>query len=432
MKNYLYIFASLCLLVLGGACSNENPFGADEATETGRVSKKALSVELSNPEGVAVVTRAAVPTQDDFNVDFIKDGETTPYVSYLFADMPEVVTLPVGVWKAVARYGNNATHAWEAPYFEGSTTFNVVTDKITEVADPIVARLANVRVSIKFDAALQSKMSPDSKVTVKVGESGTLDFSAADADRSGYFAYVDNSNTLTATFSGNVEDYPVVESKVFDTVSPGAHYAITFRLHDAGAEDPGSITGGVVVDASVTVEDMNITIDGEEDIILEDDLRPIPGGTTPVDPVDPNDNPTPLIVSATPAAGGEYAGWSPVNLDAVNEVRDNLYCGLDITSYATDGITAFTVKIDSDTLTPDELDGVGLAQNLDLVNPGAQEDALAGLGFPVNVGGKKFVQFNITGFLPMLSVLGPGNHNFILTVSDANGTTVKTLKLQTK
>lgn len=426
---------SLALIAVLGACSKDNPFGDGDNGATGRFLKSSLRVELSNPEGIpAIVTRAAIPTADDFTVDFIADGATEPHVSYLFAEMPEVVTLPVGVWKAVAHYGNNASNAWESPYFEGSTTFNVVEDLITEVEDPIIARLANVRVSIKFDSLLQSKMSPDSKVTVKVGESGTLDFTLNDADRSGYFAFVENSCSLTATFTGTVEDYPVVESKVFDTVAPGSHYAITFRLHDAGAEDPGEINGGVIVDASVTIEDLNISIDGEEDEILVDDLRPVQGGTTPVDPVGPTDpdvKATPVIVSATPAAGGEYAGWTPVNLDAVNVVKDNLYCGLDISSSAAGGITAFTVRIDSDTLTPDELDGVGLAQNLDLVNPGAQADALAGLGFPTYVGGKDFVQFNITGFLPMLSVLGPGNHNFVLTVSDANGTTVKTLKLQT-
>ncbi|MDE6329980.1 MAG: DUF4493 domain-containing protein, partial [Muribaculaceae bacterium] len=241
MKHYISLFLSLTLIAVLGACSKEDPFPGGESTDMGRVLKSALAVELSNSEGLPAVmgrpadlTRAAIPTPDDFTVDFIADGATEPYASYLFAEMPEVVTLPVGVYKAVAHYGENATHAWEAPYYEGSTTFNVVKDVITQVADPIVASLANVRVSIKFDYTLSQNMSSDSKVTVKVGESGTLDFTAADADRSGYFAYVANSCSLTATFSGEVEGLRVVESKVFDNVAPGTHYAITFRLHDAG------------------------------------------------------------------------------------------------------------------------------------------------------------------------------------------------------
>ena len=89
------------------------------------------------------------------------------------------------------------------------------------------------------------------------------------------------------------------------------------------------------------------------------------------------------------------------------------------------------MQIDSEKLSPEELAGVGLAAKLDLVNPGSLEGALSGLGFPVNVGGMKNVSFNITGFLPMLNALGEGTHNFILTVTDANGTTVKTLTLHT-
>ncbi|MDE6558838.1 MAG: hypothetical protein K2K29_03010, partial [Muribaculaceae bacterium] len=61
----------------------------------------------------------------------------------------------------------------------------------------------------------------------------------------------------------------------------------------------------------------------------------------------------------------------------------------------------------------------------------ALESPLTGLGLPVNVGGKQSVSFDITGFMPMLGILGEGNHEFKLTVTDANGTTVKTLKLHT-
>ena len=97
------------------------------------------------------------------------------------------------------------------------------------------------------------------------------------------------------------------------------------------------------------------------------------------------------------------------------------------------GITAFTVDIKSDTLTPEVLSGVGLTDHLDLVNPGAYAEALSGLGFPVNVGGMKDVpEFDISGLVPLLGALGSGDHRFILTVSDAGGTTVETLYFVTK
>ncbi len=436
MKHYISLFLSLTLIAVLGACSKEDPFPGGESTDMGRVLKSALAVELSNSEGLPAVmgrpadlTRAAIPTPDDFTVDFIADGATEPYASYLFAEMPEVVTLPVGVYKAVAHYGENATHAWEAPYYEGSTTFNVVKDVITQVADPIVASLANVRVSIKFDYTLSQNMSSDSKVTVKVGESGTLDFTAADADRSGYFAYVANSCSLTATFSGEVEGLRVVESKVFDNVAPGTHYAITFRLHDAGEEDPGEINAGVVVDASVTIVDMNVVVDPEEDEVLVDDLRPVQGGDDNKDPDTPDTpdtpNAAPVMTALEPEQG---SGLNKLDLDKVNDI-DNLYCAWKVVSTADGGFRTFKVEIISDKLTPEELEGVGLAADLDLVNPGQYAGPLQGLGFPINVGGQNEVEFDITGFLGMMAVLGEADHEFRLTISDANGTTVKSVKL---
>lgn len=436
MKKYINYGLSILAIATLGACSKDEPFGWDDEAP-GKVLKSALALEVNNADDLPILyraTRAVAPVVDDFTVDFYKEGESEPTSTYVYKDMPEVVTLPAGAFTAVAHYGENASAAWEAPYFKGETKFVVVSDKVTDDVDPIVAKLSNVRVSIKFDAALKNAISSDAKVSVMVGESGTLDFTAADADRSGYFAYVENSHTLTATFSGKVEGYDVVESKGYDNVAPGQHYSITFRLHDAGAEDPGEVSAGVIVDAEVEIVDMNVTLDPEEDEILKDDLRPVegeeenPGPVNPPTPDDP-DKVAPKAEALVPA--GDFAGYDKLNLDAVNEATDHLYCAWKVVSEAEGGFKVFTVDIISNTLTPGELSGVGLTDHIDLINPGEYEEALAGLGFPVNVGGLNSAEFDITSFLSLLGALGEGNHEFRLTVTDANGTSVVSVKLHT-
>ena len=42
------------------------------------------------------------------------------------------------------------------------------------------------------------------------------------------------------------------------------------------------------------------------------------------------------------------------------------------------------------------------------------------------------IEIKITGFMGMLSILGPSSHDFVITVGDANGRTVKTLTLVIK
>ena len=85
-------------------------------------------------------------------------------------------------------------------------------------------------------------------------------------------------------------------------------------------------------------------------------------------------------------------------------------------------------------LSDNALQGVGLASHLDLVNPASEDinTSLTNLGFPTRdkVLNKTFVTFDITTFLGLLDLTGNGNHDFVMTITDANGgTTIKTLML---
>lgn len=97
------------------------------------------------------------------------------------------------------------------------------------------------------------------------------------------------------------------------------------------------------------------------------------------------------------------------------------------------GFTGFTVDIISDNvLPPNELQSVGLASHLDLVNPGEFQSKLEGFGFPTGaaVSGQKTLSFDISGFMDLLSLLNKeGNCDFRLTVTDASGTNTKTIQL---
>ncbi|MBD5385031.1 DUF4493 domain-containing protein [bacterium] len=436
MKLNKGLFYSLAAAALLTGCAKEDPF-VDPVYDgpTGTLMTRCLAPTLSNPEGIEADTRAAVPSTDDFKVVIARKSVNTyagtpGSVEYKYSDMPEVLTLPADDYKVYAYHGDNKPAAWDEPYYYGESTFGIEANKITDDVEPIVAKLANIRVTIVFHPSLLSAMNDEGKVEVKVGDEGVMTFTPSES-RSAYFRYVNQSQTLAATFTGTVDGSPVVQTKTHDNVAPGNHYRITFRMRGIDDDKPGNIDGNITVDASVEKVDMNHTVDGEPEEILEDDWRPTQGGgegpgTGPEDPNPPVDTP-PVIKAGTPTD----KTMVPVDLDKVNEVEDNTYCVLDITSTADSGIQEFEVQIDSEKLSPEELAGVGLAAKLDLVNPGSLEGALSGLGFPVNVGGMKNVSFNITGFLPMLNALGEGTHNFILTVTDANGTTVKTLTLHT-
>lgn len=434
MKKYKYIMLSLVLAGAFGSCSKDDPFGSAESSATGQLLTSSLDVSLMNENGPRDIrnrkVRMAAPAPDEFKVDFYRDGLSTPETTFLYASMPEVVTLRVGEYTAVATYGTNPVADWDSPYYEGKTTFTIVEDMITDNVEPIICKISNVRVSVSFSDELREALSNDWVVTVKVGEEGSLDFTTATDGKSGFFRYDEGSHTLAAEFAGTVDGVMSKAALTAINVEAGKHYDIRFKMYDAGEEDPGFVIptpghdGVVNVDSDVTSEDMNVDIDSDIPTIDEGNGRPQEGEETPKeDPENPGqDDPVGNAPTITAQA--------PYDINGVNELDEDSPVVLDIHSSADSGIKEFTVKIVSNTLTKDILEEVELSDEFDMINPGKFEQKLRDLGFPVNVGGQKDVQFIITSqFIQMMSMLGEGNHQFILTVTDDNGTTVKTLKV---
>lgn len=430
MKLYKGIFYTVALAAVLTGCSKEDPF-VDPVYDgpTGTLMTRCLAPTLTNVEGTE--TRAAIPSTDDFNVVITRkggarDASGTGTVEYKYSEMPEILTLPVGDYKVYAHHGDNKSAAWDEPYYYGESEFGIDANKITDEVEPIVAKLSNIRVTIVYHPSLLSAMSDDSKVEVKAGTAGTLTFSPGET-RSAYFKYVNASQTLAATFTGIVDGAEVVQTKTHANVKPGNHYRITFRVHGIDPDEDGDITGTISVDANVEVVNKDVTINGEQEEFLEDDWRPNQGnGEGPVTPP-VGDKTLPTAIALEPT--GEYAGFDKLDLNAVNEVTDHLYCAWKVVSEAEGGFQAFTVDIISNTLTPEELEEVHLASHLDLINPGQFEEGLSSMGFPVKIGGQSETSFDITGFLTLMQVLGEANHEFKLTVTDANGTSIVSVRL---
>lgn len=448
MKKFKNIYLISALAVGVASCSTEAPFSEDKLDGEGRLLTSAIAVELKTEENL-VRAASAEPDVNDFTVDFLNaENPGDPVRSFRYGDMPEVVTLPVGDYIARAYYGgeygsSESTAAFSAPYFKGeSARFSIVENKITDNIGTVECSLANVKVTILFDEKLVDVMDANSTVTVRVGEKGSLSFTK-DTEESGYFHYDEGSNTISAEFSGVVDGDDTTESKSYNNVQPGNHYRITFKLHSIDPNEPGEITPGkpgeeIKIDATVKLEDLTgeggIDVNpSDEDIYMKDDRYPNEGDPDP-GPDNP-DNPD------NPGEGPTVTAEAPINLDQVNEIVTNpdavsggadpeyVKCVLKV--HSDSGITGFLVEIKSNTLTPAELSQVELSDKLDLVNPGALKDKIAGLGLPVGdqVEGKNDLDFDISGFMELLCLLGEGNHEFILKVTDSKGTVQATLKL---
>lgn len=421
----IYKLASLTSLLLFSSCSEMGFRTEDEEEGTGSFVKRSLLFDVrDDSEIINSGTRAG--EFDDFKILFFRNNEIVPEKSYIYSEMPEIVVLPVGSYTVTATKGVDVAADWESPYYMGeSDYFDIRKDNITTEIAPIVCRLQNVKVSVEFDSKLMGAMSSDSYVEVKVGDNAGLQFTAADEGRAGYYKHTDGVS-LVATFRGEVEGSPTIETKSFDVVEKGYHYKIRFRLHSQSDDHSGEANADLNVDASVTTVDLENNIIVGEDEDLGDAERPKEdlGGDEP--------GPTP---PASDDAAPTITAQAPINLEGDNEIVNGMSCVLDITSTAEGGFTKFICEIDSEKLDADELATMGLILPLNLIEPGASREPLEGLGLleeGEEVEGKHSKQFVLTNFLPMMSALGPCTHKFILTVGDANGETTKTLILTVK
>lgn len=435
-KIFSLMAALLTCLCLLPACSKDDPFPYDQLEKgMGQASFKKMMVEVSNAE--RVVRAEGV----DVGTFLVEVASTTGKMEYsgTYADMPEVLTLPVASYTVKVKSPSNPDAAWETPYYEGEQTFTVVENDVTFV-DPVVCKLANIKVTVRYDAKLLAQMSDDCNVTVKAGETGQLVYAKTET-RDGFFRYVADATgtpTLVATFQGTVEGNNEENLRTYTDLAPGNHYVITYTLHTPGEDVPDqtgtiSIANGIYVDATVTVENMTVNINPDEDY-LDDDMRPSTG-----DAVNPNPDPDPDPNPPTPTPTGDKAqisatiGSADVNFDNSYPVTDDPV-KVKVVSTADGGLTGFIIDINSTTLTDEILSGVGLGSHLDLINPGSLSTGLQSLGFPVegDVQGKSSVEFDISQFVPLLKIYGAGDHRFQISVTDANGTISKTLHFVTE
>ncbi len=408
------ILATAALLLGASSCSESwNP-----APAAGQGSLSMLSMGVNVNTSATVISRSDGIDLSAYKVKVVSlsDGSVTEYV---YGTMPEIVTMPVGQYRVDVESHTVQKAEFDRPYYKGSSrNFDIKNNELTEIG-VVTCNLASLKVSVAYTDELKAVMGDDVTVTVVANDEGRLVYTPEET-RAGYFEVVDGSMTMVATFTGTVGGSYTEEVVTFTDVTAGQHYMITFKTKSGPTppEQTGGIEpGGITVDSEVSEVEVNGSIDDGGESTLNPSDRPGTetgggeGGDTP--------NPEPVA---------EFTS-STIDLDGVNDARGWSGDAI-VTISCPKGISHLLVTIDSEGLTPEVLDGVGLAPEFDLAYPGDLEVGISGLGFPIkdNVIGETSVDFDITQFVPLLTVY-PGKSNFIITVTDSEGgQAVKTLK----
>lgn len=485
MKRIYQIFL-IALASLFTLTSCDDPTYPVNSSDEGQLLTKSLIVDVLNSEEVVARTAVDVST---FTVN-IKNKKTGVIdFTWKYGVMPEIITIPVGEYTVEVFNKEVVDAEWESPYYYASKDVAIVKGEIAQIGT-LTCKLANVKVSIKFTDELVALIGTgeDVNVNVKVGDRGTLDFKNGEI-RAGFFRFVPESTTLVATFTGTVDGFYMNEFKVFSDIAAGQHRIITFGIKEGPTppQEYGSIgTTGLGMDASVTVVDLTVDVPVEEEEIEPDDMLQVSSSNLSFNAKSGSKSMTVkatadwtvvsnsewCTTSVPSGAKGETAVTVSVTENATAEARvakltftmgnitrevivNQAVKGDDtaptITSESLDlegvnlivpGMTAavtvnapktishLIVEIVSPTLTPSDLQDVGLNSKFDLAEPGELETALNNLKFPTgkNVIGQTQLEINISDFMGLLNGF-KSEHQFVITVEDANGQKViSTLK----
>lgn len=433
-------FKSISILAWAAAAAaftgcSDNWVPEVEGAGEGRLNTQSILAEVNTVEDEKededVTKKAPSRSSIDlspFLVDVVRTSDNANVASWTYATMPQLPTFAVGSYEVQVRSRVLKDAEWSAPYYLGSQTFDIRNGEVTDVG-PIVCKLANVRVTIDYGPKLLAATGGEGfTITVTSTPGVYLQYTGKET-RSGYFAY-NGQTTMVARFQGRVNGVNEDFSHVLENIAPGQHRKLTFRLNynpNTPDDEVGTVDGqGIVVSCSTKTVNVDGNVIQEEDIQESGDRPNQEEKPKPEDP-QPGDEDKITFTSETLANNnGNVLDDTPNNAADFGEGKKE--AKIHIHSEAP--IASFKVKIDSETLTADVLNGVGLAPEFDLADPKDLETGLKGLGFPTGdeVKGATDLDFDITQFVPLTEIYGAANHRFILTVTDNAGNS-KTLTL---
>lgn len=222
-----------------------------------------LSLLLENSPIVEMVTKAddATVSADDFDV-FVRSEDAT--FSYIYKDMPAVITVPVGLYTVSAE---NITETesltipdiWGQIRYAGTTQPQEVVAGLSPTQFSLTCTMANTAVSVVFDESI-SKHFTDYTITVYTVESRKLVYSQANTGENPAVGYFTPDAALNYVFSGIYDGEPVTMTGS-KTIVPASHLHLTFKM----SEQNGAVfRPEILVDA--TCEDLyeTITVDPTE------------------------------------------------------------------------------------------------------------------------------------------------------------------------
>lgn len=246
MKQTLYTLMACCLLVWMAACQSEEEF---TGSDTGY-----LRLQLGI--NTYAETRAYDPEQIGVQI-LSEDGSVVKETSDWQEWAGQQIALPAGNYTLKASSaGFDGKSGFDKPYYAGSADITV--EKGKEVNQKITCTLANVKVTVNFDATVKKYFKQATVTVDDNSEDASIDpvtFVMGEHDgKSAYFPVTDLQAKLDVV---NQDDESYSQTQEFTGVKARDHYILNYAV---GAGDGGI---DITVDPSYKIYEYTFTIPSE-------------------------------------------------------------------------------------------------------------------------------------------------------------------------
>ena len=287
MKLLYQILAAGTLAMLATGCKDETPnygqTGGGSSETVGYVDLNGLSPQVlldaeinqTPAQTTAAQTRAVTEATPDYLVRIYNSSDEcvldTTYgdMQSQFNDGPEqnLLALPVGTYRLEVHSQEPSSVPdveWEAPTYDTTYDFAVLrshtSDSPLTIADEVVCKLSNIKVTVSISADLAELLGDDTKSTVTLG-SAVAEFTKSES-RAAYFRPQNSDgDTLEFKLTGTKDGKPAELSKTITGVKAGQWRKIMLSIVYA---ETGDIKIVVTVDSFV--QDSEITINSTESL----------------------------------------------------------------------------------------------------------------------------------------------------------------------
>ena len=432
------IFAVLALIALClSSCEMKNELEGkynlknDEGLLTLDLVNKTQATPSTKAESTSLTDELDVNTYKVEIVDNATEAVVRSFASYAKLKEALPLVVPVGNYKIVAKSGV-LQDASRTPYFEGSSSIEV--KQGMESKAEVLCKSATVKVSLNVSDEFLSMFADDYVFTVSNGIGGVI--YVKKEDLGSIYLSIPNGATsikivakVTEKETGrDIETIYTVTKPDEEGLEGGDSFNVTVKPVEEGEdpEDPDVTPSdpklGIQLDIDLTMDETGITVKVPTELIEESKPEEPDQPTEPDQPA--VDGPTiegaPRIIEVTKESA---AGLTViVNMEASAGIK-NLYV---------------TIKSDNEGF-ESTIAGMGLGDKFDLANPGELEKVLggslsdmSGIGLidpSVPIKGQTTFKFNITDFVPMLSLFGEGNHSFVIQLADNNNNMTEEVSL---